>query len=91
MAIARRILVAAEMVQALLRAGRVAEASVRAEAVLARQHAPEVDTPLRLALLGSLALQNRAVEVIAVAQTSLAGAALRPSEQVPMLAQQAGR
>jgi DNA-binding CsgD family transcriptional regulator/tetratricopeptide (TPR) repeat protein len=82
-------LVAAEVVGALLRAGRVAEASARAEAVLARRHAPEVDIPLRLALLGSLALQNRAVELIAVAQTSLADAALRPSEQVPMLAQQA--
>ena len=43
-------LVSAEVVQALLRAGKVAEASARAEAVLARQHAAEVDTPLRLAL-----------------------------------------
>jgi DNA-binding CsgD family transcriptional regulator/tetratricopeptide (TPR) repeat protein len=82
-------LVASEMVQALLRAGRVAEASARAEAVLARRHAAEVDTPLRLALLGSLALQNRADELIAVVQTSLADAGrLRPFEQVPMLAQQ---
>ncbi len=81
--------VSTEMVQALLRAGQVAEASARAEAVLARQHAPEVDTPLRLALLGSLALQNRAAELIAVAQASLAGPApLTPSEQVLVLAQQ---
>ncbi len=65
--------VAAEVVQALLRAGKVAEASARAEAVLARPHAPEVDTPLRLALLGALALQNRAAELIALAETSLAG------------------
>jgi DNA-binding CsgD family transcriptional regulator len=79
--------VASEVVLALLRAGRVAEASARAEALLARPHAAEVDTPVRLALLGSLALQNRAVELIAVAQASLADAALRPSEQVPMLAQ----
>ena len=43
-------LVSAEVVQALLRAGKVAEASARAEAVLARQHAAEVDTPLRVAL-----------------------------------------
>ena len=43
-------LVSSEVVQALLRAGKVAEASARAEAVLARQHAAEVDTPLRLAL-----------------------------------------
>jgi DNA-binding CsgD family transcriptional regulator len=82
-------LVSCEVVQALLRAGRVAEASARAEAVLARQHAAEVDTPLRLALLGALALQNRAAELIAVAQAGLTGSArLRPSDQVPMLAQQ---
>src|SRR5262252_4044754 len=41
-------LVSAEVVQALLRAGKVAEASARAEAVLARQHAAQVDTPLRV-------------------------------------------
>ena len=82
-------LVSSEVVQALLRAGKVAEASARAEAVLARQHAAEVDTPLRLALLGALALQNRAAELITVAQASLADSArLRPSEQVMMLAQQ---
>jgi len=82
-------LLSAEVVQALLRAGRVAEASARAEAVLARQHAAEVDTAFRLALLGALALQNRAAELIAVAQAGLTGSArLRPSEQVPMLAQQ---
>ena len=65
--------VSTEVVQALLRAGKVAEASAHAEAVLARQHAPAVDVPLRLALLGALALQNRAAEVIALAETSLAG------------------
>ena len=82
-------LVSAEVVQALLRAGQVAEASARAEVVLARQHAAEVDTPLRMALLGALALQNRAAEVIALAQASLAGSArLRPFDQVLMLAQQ---
>jgi DNA-binding CsgD family transcriptional regulator len=82
-------LVSAEVVQALLRAGKVAEASARAEAVLARQHAAEVDTPLRVALVGALALQNRAAELITVAQASLAGSArLAPSDQVLMLAQQ---
>ena len=79
----------AEVVQALLRAGRVAEATDRAEAVLARRHAAEVDVPLRLALLGGLALQNRAAEVISLAQASLAGETpLRPSELVPVLAQE---
>jgi DNA-binding CsgD family transcriptional regulator/tetratricopeptide (TPR) repeat protein len=47
-----------------------------------------LDTPLRLALLGSLALQNRAAEVIALARASLAGSGLRPADQVLMLAQQ---
>ena len=56
--------------------------------VLARRHAAEVDTPLRLALVGALALQNRAAELIALVETSLAGPGLRPSEQVLMLAQQ---
>ncbi len=57
-------LVSSEMVQALLRAGKVAEASSRAEAVRARSHVTDVDIPLRLALIGALALQNRAAEVI---------------------------
>ena len=82
-------LVSSEVVQALLRAGKVAEASTRAEAVLARPHVTEVDIPLRLALIGSLALQNRADELIAVVQTTLADVTrLQPFEQVPMLAQQ---
>ena len=82
-------LVSSEVVQALLRAGKVAEASARAEAVLARRHTAEVDTPLRVALVGALALQNRAAELITVAQASLADSArLRPSDQVLMLAQQ---
>jgi DNA-binding CsgD family transcriptional regulator len=81
-------LLSSEVVQALLRAGKVAEASSRAEAMLARRHAADLDTPLRLALLGALALQNRADEVIALAQASLGGSGLRPSDQVMMLAQQ---
>ncbi len=63
-------LVSSEVVQALLRAGRVAEASARAEALLARQHAAEVDTPVRVALVGALALQNRAAELITVAEAT---------------------
>ena len=82
-------LVSAEVVRALLRAGKVAEASARAEAVLARAHAAEVDTPLRVALVAALALQNRAAELITVTQAALAGPArLAPSDQVLMLAQQ---
>jgi DNA-binding CsgD family transcriptional regulator/tetratricopeptide (TPR) repeat protein len=82
-------LVSSEVIQALLRAGKVAEASARAEAVLARQHAAEVDTPLRVALVAALALQNRAAELITVAQASLADPArLAPSDQVLILVQQ---
>jgi DNA-binding CsgD family transcriptional regulator/tetratricopeptide (TPR) repeat protein len=80
--------VSAEAVQALLRAGKVAEATARAEAVLAREHAPETDTSLRLALLGALALQNRAAELTALVEASLAGAGLGLADQVLMLAQQ---
>lgn len=81
--------VSAEVVQALLRAGSVADAAARAEAVLARQHAPEVDIPLRVALVGALALQNRADELVAVVEDSLATPdRLGPTEQVLMLAQQ---
>ena len=82
-------LVSSDVVQALLRAGRVAEASARAEALLARQHAAEVDTPVRVALVGALALQNRAAELITVAEATLAGPArLGPADRVLMLAQQ---
>lgn len=80
--------VSAEVVEALLRAGDVAEASARAEAVLARRHAPEVDLPLRLCLLGALALQNRAEEVIAAAADSLVESPDLGPFEVPMLAQQ---
>ncbi|WP_460715588.1 helix-turn-helix transcriptional regulator [Nocardioides dilutus] len=82
-------LVSAEVVQALLRAGNVAEASARAEAVLARRHVAEVDSPLRVALVGALALQNRADEVTAVVEASLrVSDRLGPAEQALMLAQQ---
>jgi len=81
--------VSAEVVQALLRAGDVTEASARAEAVLGRQHAPEVDIPLRVALVAALALQNRADELVAVVEASLATPGLLgPAEEVAMLAQQ---
>jgi DNA-binding CsgD family transcriptional regulator len=81
--------VSAEVVQALLRAGSVAEASARAQAVLDRRHAAEVDTPLRVALVSALALQNRAEELTAVVEATLGDPErLRPTEQALMLAQQ---
>ncbi len=82
-------LLSAEVVEALLRAGDVAGASDRAQAVLARSHAAAVDIPLRVCLLGALALQNRAAELISVAESSLAAAAgLAPTDEVLILAQQ---
>jgi DNA-binding CsgD family transcriptional regulator/tetratricopeptide (TPR) repeat protein len=81
--------VSAEVVQAQLRAGDVAEAAARADAVLARPHADEVDVPLRVALVAALALQNRAEQLVAVVEASLADPELLgPAEQVGMLAQQ---
>ena len=82
-------LVSTEVVQALVRAGSVAEAAARAEVVLTRQHSPDVDIPLRVALVGALALQNRADELITVVEASLgAPDLLGPAEQALMLAQQ---
>ncbi len=69
--------------------GSVVEASARAEAVLDRQHAAELVAPLRVALVGALALQNRADEVTAVVEASLrVPDGLGPAEQAQMLAQQ---
>jgi DNA-binding CsgD family transcriptional regulator/tetratricopeptide (TPR) repeat protein len=62
----------AELVETLMRAGRIAEAAGIAEAVLARPHDGAVDRPLRLALIDALSLQNRAVELIDRAQAELA-------------------
>jgi DNA-binding CsgD family transcriptional regulator len=81
-------LLSAEVVGALLQAGQVADAASRAEAVLARQHDPTVDLPLRVALLGALALQNRAEELLEVARVGLGTPGLGPFEEVPMLVHQ---
>ncbi len=82
-------LMSLEVVDALMRAGNVREASARVEAVLARTHRAEIDIPMRLALLGALGLQNRATEVIAAAETGLADPnGLRPGDHVLMLTQQ---
>jgi DNA-binding CsgD family transcriptional regulator len=82
-------MVSLEVVVALLLAGKVADASARAEAVLSRKHDAEVDMPLRVALVSALALENRADELIAVAQSSLAATeTLQPADAAQMLAQQ---
>jgi DNA-binding CsgD family transcriptional regulator len=82
-------MVSLEVVEALLLAGRVPDASARAEAVLSRKHDAKVDMPLRVALVSALALENRADELIAVAQSSLASTAtLQSSDEIQILAQQ---
>ena len=81
--------VSAELVHALLRAGRLTEAADRAKAVLGRQLPAQADTRLRLALLSALALQHRAAEVITVAESMLAALPrLRPADQALVLAQE---
>jgi DNA-binding CsgD family transcriptional regulator len=78
-----------ELVQALLRAGRAGEAADLATAALARPHAADVGTPMRLALLSALTLQHRAPELIAAAQAALAGPpSLRPVDRARVLAQE---
>jgi DNA-binding CsgD family transcriptional regulator len=64
-------LVVAELVEALQRAGEVAEASDVAEAVLSRAHRADVDVRLRLALVSALSLQNRGSELIHHAEAAL--------------------
>jgi DNA-binding CsgD family transcriptional regulator len=81
-------LLSAELVQALVRAGKVAEAAARAEAVLARRHRAEADMPLRFSLLAALSLQNRATELIEFAESTLEHAPHLPlSSQSLVLAQ----
>jgi DNA-binding CsgD family transcriptional regulator len=64
-------LIAAELVEALLRAGNVGEAAARAEAVLDRRHRAEADARLRLSLISALSLQNRPAELIERAESAL--------------------
>ena len=63
--------VAAELAEALLRAGNVAEASTLAEAVLGRPHRSEADVRLRLTLVSALSLQNRTTALIDHAEAAL--------------------
>lgn len=80
--------IAAELVEALLRAGNVGEAAARAEAVLDRRHRAEVDARLRLSLISSLSLQNRPAELIERAEAALNEAPdLSPADRSLVLAQ----
>lgn len=79
--------VAAELAEALQRAGQVAEASAVAAAVLDRPHRAEVDVSIQLTLVSSLSLQNRTQELIQRAEAALTSPALRLPEQALVLAQ----
>jgi DNA-binding CsgD family transcriptional regulator/tetratricopeptide (TPR) repeat protein len=63
--------IAADLVEALFRAGRVAEAADLAESVLGRPHAPDVDRPVRLCLADALSVQNRTSELVRFADQML--------------------
>lgn len=81
-------LIAAELVDALLRAGNVGEAAARAEAVLDRRHRAEADARLRLSLISALSLQNRPAELIERAESALNEAPdLSPADRSLVLAQ----
>lgn len=80
-------LVSAELAAALRRAGRVAEATRVAEAVLGRPHRVDVDAPLQLTLVDSLSLQNRGTELIARAEEALNSPTFRPVDRALVLAQ----
>lgn len=83
-------LMVSELVEALLRAGDVAEAAARAEAVLGRSHRAESDLPLRLAFVSALSLQNRPTELVDRAEATLShGPDLPLAAQSLVLAQRA--
>lgn len=82
--------VAAELVDALLRAGRVTDAADRAEAALDGPHGQSVDLGLRLALVSALSLQNRGPELVVQAAAVLRVAdELGAPDQALVLAQAA--
>jgi DNA-binding CsgD family transcriptional regulator len=66
-----RDLVTADFVEALLRAGRVAECAVGAEAALPGAKNPDAAAALRLSLISALSLQNRAAELIVESRVAL--------------------
>lgn len=66
-------LVEAQLIEALLLAGNVADAAEHARSLLDRPHRPDVDTPVQLWLLETLSLQNLGLELIDRAETTLEG------------------
>jgi hypothetical protein len=81
-------LIAMELADALLQAGRVAEASGLAEEVLDRPHRDGADVSLRLTLVSALSLQNRPVELIARAESAFESPNLEPAQRALVLTQE---
>ncbi|MEO8967316.1 MAG: AAA family ATPase [Solirubrobacteraceae bacterium] len=65
--------VLADLVDCLVRTGQTPEATEIADGVLGRSHDAEVDTRLRIALIGALSLQRRGAELVAHAESMLNG------------------
>ena len=80
-------LVAAEIVEALLLAGNVAEAAEQARLLLDRPHRPDVDTPVRLWLLETLSLQSLGPELTERAEATLEAPGLSEAQKSLVLAQ----
>ena len=80
-------IVRADLAEALLRAGHVADAATVAEAILDRPHREDADVRLTLTLVSALSLQNRATELIRRAEAALKAPALRTGDQALVLAQ----
>ena len=68
-----------ELVESLMRMGQISQGAAIAEKVLARPHLPEVDQPLRFALIDALSILNRGPDLI-----EYTDAALRESPDMPL-------
>lgn len=79
--------VAAELADAMLQAGQVADAAELAEAVIDRPHREDVDVDVRLTLVSALSLLNRPAELIDRAEAALRAATLEPAQQALVLTQ----
>jgi DNA-binding CsgD family transcriptional regulator/tetratricopeptide (TPR) repeat protein len=83
-----RDLVTAELVEALLRSGRIDDSAARAEAALSLSGHAEAEASLRLTLVSALSLQNRASDLIGHAEAALnAAPELSDAQRALVLAQ----
>lgn len=76
-----------DLVEALLRAGRVAACAARAEERLAGIPASHVDARVRLSLISALSLQNKSSELLTQTEAALAVPDLSMTDRALVLAQ----